>query len=129
MEIRAINPWHWQEERNYVQAVEVQAVNGTLYCSGQTAIDANGKSSAADMATQITQAVANLEQLITAANYDCKNIVRLNVYHTDIDAFFESFHILQDWLMKHGIRQATTVLEVKSLYKTLKVELEATVVK
>ena len=129
MEIRPINPWKWQEERNYVQAVEVQAVKGTLYCSGQTAIDANGQSSAADMATQLTQAIANLEQLITAANYDCKNIVRLNVYHTNIDAFFESFHILQDWLMKHGIRQATTVLEVKSLYETLKVELEATVVK
>lgn len=103
MEIRPINPWKWQEERNYVQAVEVQAVKGTLYCSGQTAIDANGQSSAADMATQLTQAIANLELLITEANYDCKNIVRLNVYHTDIDAFFESFHILQDWLMNTGL--------------------------
>ncbi|MFD2284956.1 RidA family protein [Pedobacter petrophilus] len=129
METRAINPWKWQDQRNYVQAVEVKAVNGTLYCSGQTAIDADGKSSDADMATQLTQAIANLEHLITEADYDCKNIVRLNVYHTDINAFFDGFHILQDWVVKHGIRQATTVIEVKSLFETLKVELEATVVK
>ncbi|MCX2582777.1 RidA family protein [Pedobacter sp. MR22-3] len=129
MEKRAINPWNWQDQRNYVQAVEVKAANGTLYCSGQTAIDADGKSSDADMATQLTQAIANLEQLITSADYDCKNIVRLNVYHTNIDEFFNSFQILQDWVVKHGIKQATTVMEVKSLFETLKVELEATVVK
>ncbi|OWK71608.1 RidA family protein [Pedobacter sp. AJM] len=129
MEKRAINPWNWQDQRNYVQAVEVKAANGTLYCSGQTAIDADGKSSDADMATQLTQAIANLEQLITSADYDCKNIVRLNVYHTNIDEFFNNFQILQDWVVKHGIKQATTVMEVKSLFETLKVELEATVVK
>ncbi|MGO4878325.1 RidA family protein [Pedobacter psychrotolerans] len=129
MEKRAINPWNWQDQRNYVQAVEVKAANGTLYCSGQTAIDADGKSSDADMATQLTQAIANLEQLITSADYDCKNIVRLNVYHTNIDDFFNNFQILQDWVVKHGIKQATTVMEVKSLFETLKVELEATVVK
>jgi 2-iminobutanoate/2-iminopropanoate deaminase len=129
METRAINPWKWQDQRNYVQAVEVKAANGTLYCSGQTAIDSDGNSSDADMATQLTQAIANLEHLITEASYDCKNIVRLNVYHTDINAFFDSFQILQNWIVKHGIQQATTVLEVKSLFETLKVELEATVVK
>lgn len=33
------------------------------------------------------------------------------------------------WLAKHGIKQATTLLEVKGLFATLTVELEATVVK
>ncbi|RZM22685.1 MAG: RidA family protein, partial [Pedobacter sp.] len=36
---------------------------------------------------------------------------------------------LQAWIMKHNIKQATTVLEVNTLFETLKVELEATVVK
>jgi len=127
MEIKTINPWKWQDQRNYVQAVEVKQVNGTLYCAGQTAINADGLSSDADMETQLAQAIQNLEQLITTSGYECKNIVRLNVYHTDTTAFFESFHLLQNWVVKHGIKQATTVLEVKSLFETLKVELEATV--
>jgi hypothetical protein len=38
------------------------------------------------------------------------------------------FDILQDWIAKHGIEQATTLLEVQSLFETLTVELEATVV-
>lgn len=129
MEIRSINPWKWQDQRNYVQAVEVTQVSGTLYCSGQTAISADGISSNADMRTQITKAIHNLEKLITEAGYDCKNIVRLNVYHTDTAEFFECFSILQEWIIKHQIKQATTVMEVKVLFETLKVELEATVVK
>ncbi|HAI37674.1 MAG TPA: RidA family protein, partial [Maribacter sp.] len=35
----------------------------------------------------------------------------------------------QNWVKKHGIKQTSTVLEVKSLFETLKVELEVTVVR
>ncbi|WP_245319027.1 hypothetical protein [Hymenobacter elongatus] len=45
------NPWQRQDARNYVQAVEVTQAIGTFSCSGQTAIDADGKSSIADMQT------------------------------------------------------------------------------
>ena len=45
----AINPWQWQFERNYAQAIEVKNAQSTLYCSGQVAIDQNGISSNADM--------------------------------------------------------------------------------
>lgn len=129
MEIKTTNPWKWQEERNYSQAVEVTNITSTLYCSGQTAISADGISSDADMKTQLKAAIANLEQLITEAGYECKNIVRLNVYHTNTSDFFKAFPELQSWIVKHQIRQATTVVEVKTLFETLTVELEATVVR
>jgi len=45
MEKRVINPWTWQNERSYNQAVEVKNVTGTLYVSGQTAINDKGESS------------------------------------------------------------------------------------
>lgn len=45
MEKREINPWKWQNERSYVQAVEVKNPEGTLYVSGQTAISSDGISS------------------------------------------------------------------------------------
>ncbi|MHA7059512.1 RidA family protein [Aquimarina sp. M1] len=129
MEKRIINPWQWQDTRNYVQATEVKNTEGTLYVSGQTAINADGISSNEDMRSQITQALDNLEQVIKEANYDCKNIVRLNIYTISIDELLAGFDIFQKWVINHGMRQTTTVLEVKSLFETLKVEFEATVVK
>lgn len=129
MEKRIINPWTWQNERNYAQAVEVKNVQSTLYVSGQTAIDDNGKSSDADMRTQIIKTFENLEKVILQAGFELKNMVRLTVYTTDHPAFFENFDLWQTWITKHGIQQAATVIEVKTLFETLKVEMEATVVK
>lgn len=129
MEKRTINPWKWQSERSYVQAVEVKKVEGTLYVSGQTAIDANGISSTEDMKSQLIQSIQNLEKVIKEAGYESKNIVRLNIYTTSSAEFFSCFSIFQNWVTKHQIKQASTVLEVTSLFETLKIELEATVVK
>lgn len=129
MEKRIINPWQWQDERSYAQAVEVTQVAGTLYCSGQTAIDAAGNSSTADMKTQLTQALQNLEQVIWAAGYEPTNIVRLNIYTTSTAELFACFDVFQAWISAHSIKQASTVLEVKSLFETLTVEVEATIVR
>ncbi|WP_281232763.1 RidA family protein [Flavobacterium gelatinilyticum] len=129
MEKKIINPWKWQDARNYVQAVEVSNVQGTLYVSGQTAIDENGISSDADMRSQLQQTIENLEKVILTANYELKNIVRLNIYTTDSETLFQNFDLLQNWIQKNEIKQSSTVLEVKSLFETLKVELEATVVR
>jgi 2-iminobutanoate/2-iminopropanoate deaminase len=129
MEKRITNPWQWQDSRHYVQAVEVKNVVGTLYVSGQTAIDADGKSSTADMKSQLIQTLQNLEKVISEAGYDCKNIVRLNIYTTSSEELFNCFDVFQNWTVKHGMKQASTLLEVKSLFETLKVEVEATAVK
>jgi len=129
MEKRIINPWQWQNERNYVQAVEVKQAAGTLYCSGQAAVYADGRSSNEDMKTQLLLAIQNLEQVISEAGYECKNIVRLNILTTSSAELFTCFDVLQNWVVKHGIKQATTLFEVPALFETLKIELEATVVK
>lgn len=130
MERQSFDPWAWGKNTNSVQAVEVKNVAGTLYCSGQVAIDANGVPSNADMRSQLIQTIANLEQLINESGYACKNIVRLNVYTTSTQDFFTTcMDIYVPFIQKNGIQQATTLLEVKGLFATLTVELEATVVK
>jgi 2-iminobutanoate/2-iminopropanoate deaminase len=129
MEKKVINPWEWQNQRSYVQAVEVKHAESTLYISGQTAINAEGESSNADMKFQFTDAIQNLEKVISEAGYNPENIVKLNIYTTSTEELLACFDVFQDWVAKHGIKQATTVLEVKGLFETLKVELEATVVK
>ena len=130
MQKRTIDPWTWGKNTNSAQAVEVKNVEGTLYCSGQVAINANGIPSSAEMRSQLIQTIANLEQLINEAGYECKNIVRLNVYTTNTNEFFKTcMDVYVPFIMKYGIQQATTLLEVKGLFATLTVELEATVVK
>ena len=129
MEKRIINPWQWQDQRSYVQAVEVKQSQSILYCSGQAAVHADGQSSTGDMRAQLLESIRNLEKVITEAGYACQDIVRLNVYTTSTAELFTCFDVFQEWIAKHGIKQATTLLEVKSLFETLKVELEATVVK
>lgn len=129
MEKRTINPWNWQKERSYSQGVEVKNVQSTLYCSGQAAIDADGTSSNKDMKSQLEQAIANLEEVIISAGFECKNIVRLNIYTTSTKELWPHFPILQEWIARHQIEQAVTMLEVTGLFETLTVELEATAVK
>jgi len=129
MEKRIINPWKWQDERSYVQAVEVKNNTGTLYCSGQAAISPNGVSSNDDMKSQLQQAISNLEEVITSAGYECEGIVRLNLYTTSMEELWPHFPILQEWIAQHNIKSALTAMEVNVLFETLKVELEATVVK
>lgn len=129
MEKRVINPWKWQDERNYVQAVEVKNVESTLYCSGQAAVNSEGKSSTAAMKTQIIEALDNLEQVILEAGYELKNIVRLNVFTISEEELFQNFDVFQEWISKNGIQQTTTLISVKGLFETLKVEFEAIAVK
>jgi len=71
-----------------VQAVEVRQTKGTLYVSGQTAINADGQSSTGDMKSQLIQTIQNLEKVISEADYESKNIVRLNIYTTSSAEFF-----------------------------------------
>ncbi|MFD2969565.1 RidA family protein [Sphingobacterium bambusae] len=129
MEKIASSPWTWQDARSYVQAVEVKQVESTLYCAGQAAVDADGISSRAGMREQLEIAIANVEKVIAHAGFACAGIVRLNVYTVSAAALMENFDVLQAWLNKHGIQQSTSLIEVKGLFETLQVELEATVVK
>ena len=130
MEKKTFDPWAWGKHTNSVQAVEVKNATGTLYCSGQVAVDANGVPSNADMRSQLIQTIENLEQLIEESGYECKDIVRLNVYTTSTQDFFTNcMDVYVPFIQKHGIAQATTLLEVKGLFATLTIELEATAVK
>jgi 2-iminobutanoate/2-iminopropanoate deaminase len=130
MKKQTFDPWEWGKGTNSVQAVEIKQAAGTLYCSGQVAIDANGVPSNGDMRSQLIQTIQNLEQLINESGYDCSGIVRLNVFTTStMDFFTTCMDIYGGFIAKHGIKQATSLIEVKGLFATLTVELEATVVK
>ncbi len=129
MKTNTINPWKWQDNLGYAQAIEIKNNEGTLYCSGQAAMTADGKPAGGDMSAQITLSLQNLEEVIRKAGYLPKNIVRLNLYTTSITGFFAAYGRLASWLQGHGIVPSSTLLEVKALaFPELLVEIEATVV-
>jgi 2-iminobutanoate/2-iminopropanoate deaminase len=69
------------------------------------------------MRSQLIQAIENLEQLGDESGYDCKNIVRLNVHTISTQDFFTTcMDVYVPFIQKHGIQQATTLLEVKGLF-------------
>lgn len=129
MQKKVINPWTWQDARSYVQAVEIKNHSSILYISGQTAINENGISSNAAMNVQLNETLQNLESVILEAEYKLKDIVRLTIYTTSNDGLLQNFGVFQDWVNKNQIKSTLTVLEVQSLFETLKVEIEATLAK
>jgi 2-iminobutanoate/2-iminopropanoate deaminase len=126
MERKIINPWTWQTERNYVQAVEVKNVQSTLYVSGQAAVHDDGTSSTEDMKSQLIHALKNLDTVISAAGYENEDIVRLTIYTTATAELWPHFSIFQEWTTKHNVQPSLSLMEVVSLFETLKVEFEAT---
>ncbi len=130
MERRVINPWSWQDQFGFVQANELQGMQRVLICSGQASVDADGRPlHAGDMRAQVTQALDNLETVLQAAGFTLADVVRLNIYTTDVDRMLEAFDVLASRMGGAGGRQASTLLGVTRLaFPENMVELEATAV-
>ena len=130
MERRVVNPWSWQDQFGFVQANELQGMQRVLICSGQASVDADGRPlHAGDMRAQVTQALDNLETVLQAAGFTLADVVRLNIYTTDVDRMLEAFDVLVSRMGGAGGRQASTLLGVTRLaFPENMVELEATAV-
>jgi enamine deaminase RidA (YjgF/YER057c/UK114 family) len=127
MQRQPINPHSWTVKLGFDQAQLIEGHQRLLVCSGQDAVDANGSPQhPGDMAKQIELALDNLEAITTAADMSLSNIVRLNVYTTDIDEAIKHFPTITE---RFGdSHYATSVLGVASLPAQFLVMLEATAV-
>jgi enamine deaminase RidA (YjgF/YER057c/UK114 family) len=130
MERTTVNPWPWSVALGYNQGEIVSGHTRTLYCSGQTAMSGDGKPQHdGDMAAQLALSLDNLEAVLGEAGMSLANLVRLNVYTTDVDRLFEHYGVLASRLGAAGVAPATTMLGVTRLaIPTLMVELEGTAV-
>lgn len=130
MERTAVNPVPWSVEMGFNQGEVVSGHTRTLYLSGQTATGDDGKPRhAEDMAAQLTLSLDNLEAVLGEAGMSLANLVRLNVYTTDVDLLFQHYGGLAARLGAAGVAPTTTMLGVTRLaIPTLLVELEGTAV-
>jgi enamine deaminase RidA (YjgF/YER057c/UK114 family) len=112
------------------QAELVEDASKVLYLSGQTAMSAEGAPQhEGDMAGQLTLSLDNLEAVLAEADMSLSNLVRLNIYTTDIDSLFASYGLIAERMSAAGVKPPGTLLGVARLaFPGLLVELEATAV-
>jgi enamine deaminase RidA (YjgF/YER057c/UK114 family) len=131
MERRVINPWTWQDQFAFVQANEVSGHQRMLVCAGQTSSAPDGTPiHAGDIAAQITQALDNLQTVLSESGFEMSDVVRLTYYTTDMDGFLGAYGTLAGRLAETNCKPAATLLGVTRLaFPEFMVEIEATAVK
>ena len=130
VERTAVNPWAWSLSYGFNQGELVSGASQVLFCAGQTSVDADGAPQhPGDMAAQIALAVDNLESVLRESGMSLANVVRLNFYTTDVDAFFAHYGVLAARTSAAGVAPPGTLLGVARLaFPELMVEIEATAV-
>jgi enamine deaminase RidA (YjgF/YER057c/UK114 family) len=130
MQRTPVNPWPWSLAMGYNQGEMVTGQTRTLYLSGQTAMSPDGRPEHdGDLAAQLALSLDNLTAVLAEAGMTLANLVRLNVYTTDVDQLFAHYGVLASRLGAAGAAPATTMLGVTRLaIPALLVELEATAV-
>ena len=87
-QIERINPEGMTQPTAYHHVVRA---GNLLFIAGQVALDGEGTLVGADdMRAQVRQVLENLKTVLTSQNANFSNIVKINIFTTDIDAFREA---------------------------------------
>lgn len=130
MELRPHNPTPWLQGFNLNHAIEVRGAERTLYLSGQTSTSPDGQAlHPGDIVAQFAVAWQNVKDALAAAGMGPTNVVRLNMYTTDVDLFMANAAQLVPIFAADGVVPTSTLLGVTRLYDpAILIELEATAV-
>lgn len=130
VERTAVNPVPWSLAMGFDQGAVVSGHSRTLYCSGQTATDDDGRPlHEGDLAAQLARSLDNLEAVLAGAGMTLADLVRLTVYTTDVDGLLPHYGVLAGRLGAAGVAPPTSLLGVTRLaVPGLLVELEGTAV-
>lgn len=109
----------------YSQAIRVEGVAQTLYCSGQIALDpASGEMvGGGDVANECKQVLKNLRAVLQEAGMEPKDVVRATIFLTDMDDFAAVNKIYAAWVGE--CPPARACVAVRSLPRGARVEIDA----
>jgi len=106
---------------SYSQAVLIER---TLYISGQIALDAQGqKMQNKNITTETQQVFSNLSAVLTAGGATVNNIVRVDIFLTDINDFTIINNLYEQWLGNIQIKPARQTVQVNALPKCARIEI------
>jgi len=107
----------------YSQAVRS---DGLLYASGQIGLDpGTGQLVATDAASQARQVTANLSAVLNAAGADLSDILKVNIFLTDMADFPVINEIYAAWLGGHRPARATVAVAALPLSAAVEMDLIA----
>ena len=111
-----INPWNWSLNFGYNQGEIVEGAKRQLICAAQTSVDGDGNPQhPGDMRSQIGLALDNLEAVLKAADMDLTNVIRLDIYATDVDELMKNFDVIGARFGSVGSAPPQSVLGVTRL--------------
>lgn len=109
----------------YSQAVKS---NGTLYVSGQIAIDpASGNLVVGDIVKETQQVMNNLKAILTEAGMDFSNIMKCSIFVKDLNNFATINKVYGEYFASEAPARET--VEVSRLPKDVNVEISCIAVK
>lgn len=109
----------------YSQAIEI---NGTVYCSGQIALDPTSGALVGDSpAAQTEKLMDNMRAVLEAAGLGYKNIVKTTIFLLDMKAFADVNAVYDRKLGGH--KPARSTVAVSALPKGALVEIECVAVR
>lgn len=96
-----------------------------LFIAGQVALDAEGNVIGSDdMQSQVRQVMKNLETVLASAGADFSDVVKVNIFTTDIERFREAGDIYASYVVGHA--PASTLVQIDRLARPVfLVEIEA----
>lgn len=100
-----------------------------MFIAGQVALDGDGKVvGAGDMTAQYRQILENLKIVLASEGADFSNIVKINIFTIDIDAFRRAGDLRSQYFGNHA--PASTLVQIERLARPVfLLEIEAIAVK
>ena len=125
-----VNPWSWSLDYGFNQAELVEGASRVLVLSGQAAAAPDGTTQhVGDLAAQVSLSLDNIETVLREAGMTLGDVVRINVFTTDVDAMMGAWGDLAKRFAAAGVTPTSTLVGVTRLaFPEMMVEIEATAV-
>jgi len=120
--IERINPEGMTQPSAYSHLVKV---DNLLFIAGQVALDGDGNIiGEGDMSAQVRQVLENLKTVLASEDADFSNVIKVNIFTTDIDRFLETSAVRREYLGDHP--PASTLVQIERLARPVfLIEIEA----
>ncbi len=121
-DVQRTNPDGMTQPTAYTHLVKFERL---MFIAGQVSLDADGNViGAGDMKAQVRQVLENLKTILASEGADFSNIVKINTFTTDIEAFFETGDIRREYFGSEA--PASTLVQIERLARPVfLVEIEA----
>ena len=128
MQRTTINPWTWQDQWGFSQALKVDGGESVIFLAGQTGVDDDGEFiHDGDFAGEVRLMFDNMRRVLEEAGATLDDVVRLTVFIKEMDKIEDFTKIKKEVFGDHAPTQSAIGVSTLALPE-LTLEVEATAV-